>query len=467
MSATGGPSAVPAVLRLAWPVAASYLLNNAYRIIDQFWIQGLGPAAHAATGASLFVLIMSFAVAFLSAGGALSLVARATGAGDGPRLAQVVRYSLGLSLLLGLVTSSLLPLYLEPLVGWLGLGAEARAQALDYLGVLLLCSAVMYVVPTLDSIFIGMGKSSVPMVLNVVAIALNFALNPILIYGPEAERAMPGVWLAAPAAAAAQWLGIEGQGMAGAAWATVISRAAGAVLGLLTLQLSCGVRLWPGGRPQLARFAELMRIAAPASLSIALYAGVYWALLGLVLARLSPAAVAGLGLGFQVFEGVTYPCFLGVGLAAASLVGQALGGRDPERALEVVRSARLVGRAVGIGAGLAFLCLGRPVGEWFTGDPEVLSELMGYVWVLAFAQYFVSVEAVNERVLLGAGHTRPIPWIAGGGNLVRVPLAYLTAILWGGGPEAVWWSISATTVLKAFLLWREVERRHWLARLGS
>ena len=74
-----------ALLNLAWPAAASFLLNNAYRINDQFWIQGLGPPAQTAVGATFFLMVMNFAFVFLAVGGTLALISRAIGANDPER----------------------------------------------------------------------------------------------------------------------------------------------------------------------------------------------------------------------------------------------------------------------------------------------------------------------------------------------------------------------------------------------
>ena len=67
----------PELLRLAWPASLSYILNNAYRINDQFWIQGLGDKAQAAIGATFFVQVLNFAAIFLAVGGTRATRARA------------------------------------------------------------------------------------------------------------------------------------------------------------------------------------------------------------------------------------------------------------------------------------------------------------------------------------------------------------------------------------------------------
>ncbi|MFT6364331.1 MAG: Na+-driven multidrug efflux pump, partial [Planctomycetota bacterium] len=67
---------------MAWPATLSFLLNNSYRINDQFWIKGLGADAQSAIGAMMYVAIMTFALYYFSAGGTLALVSRAEGAKD-------------------------------------------------------------------------------------------------------------------------------------------------------------------------------------------------------------------------------------------------------------------------------------------------------------------------------------------------------------------------------------------------
>ncbi|MHC4262554.1 MAG: MATE family efflux transporter [Planctomycetota bacterium] len=462
----GSSTTTRTILQLAWPAAASFLLNNAYRINDQFWLQGLGEPAQAAVGAAMFVLIMSFALAFLAAGGALSLVARAVGAGDTERMHDVIRHTLLLAVGFGSAVTLGSFVVVDPLVSLIGLEGVAAENGSAYLGTLFGGAWIMYLVPALDNVFIGRGRTWIPMALNVVAIALNFVANPLLIYGRGAAEALPGWWMADLITTTSEWLGIEGYGMHGAALATVGSRATTIVMGLAILRFGFGTRLLPKGPPVLARFRELLSVSAPASVSIALYAGVYWLLLGLVLARQPLAAIAALGIGFQVFEGISYPLFLGLGMACASLVGRHLGAHDPDGALEVVAASRRVARVVSLLIAAAFLIGAEAGASLFTEDPDVMREVVNYVRVLAISQYWVAMEAVNERVLLGAGLTTRIPWISGFGNAARVPLGFLFAVTLGWGPTGLWIAIVMTSIFKGWAFWREVERGAWLERLG-
>lgn len=449
------------VLRLAWPAVLSYVLNNAYRMNDQFWVQGLGGDAQAALGATFFVAIMNFSVVFLAAGGTLALIARATGAGDPEARQSVARHALLFGVTIGAVLTLFGTFATETIVSWLGLQSNVAALGADYLGALYAVILPLAVVPALDHVFIGWGDTKTPMRLLCLAVGLNYFLNPILIYGADAAAAVPGAPLAGVSASIAEALGIEGLGIRGAAYATGGSRLISVSIGLVILRTRRGVPLLGSLRPKLSRLRAIASISAPMSVSIATYAGVYWAVLALVLSRLDPAATAGLGVGFTVFEGAAYPCYLGVSIATASLVGRNLGAGNPDGAWGVIRSARAIGRVLGVTMALAFWFVAPLLAPLFTEDAGVLRETIRYCSVLAFSQYWVSVETINEKVLLGAGYTRPIMLISMTGNLLRIPLAFVLAVTLDHGAAGVWWAINLTTYFKAGLCWWTVQRGLW------
>lgn len=449
--------------RLAWPAVLSYILNNTYRINDQFWIKGLGEKAQAAVGATFFVHIMSFAAIFLAVGGTLALVSRACGADDPERRDSVSRHALLFAAGLGLALMVVVLPFVDPIVALLGLSGAAAEQAGEYLRTLYLFIVPLSIFPVVDSIFIGRGNTRIPMALQCIAVVLNYLLNPILIYGPRAAEMVdaPGAALFAGIADA---VGIEGHGLAGAAIATGISRIVTLLVALLILRFHFGMSFRGSGKPRVRHVASIARISAPSSVSILVYAGVYWLLLALVIKQLGDAAIAGLGIGFQVFEGLAFPCYLGVAIAGASLVGNSIGARDRAGAREAVRSARFGAWILGLSFAGIFYFGGPYVASWFVTDEAVYRETCDYVRILAFSQLFVAIEAVNEKVLLGSGQTRPILWISPLGNVLRIPIGWVLALTLGFGSIGVWWAINVTTTLKAFLFWRKVQEGTWLDR---
>lgn len=428
------------VLRLAWPSMLSFLCNSAYRVNDQFWVQWLGPDAQAALAASVYLMILNFALYFVAVSGALALVARAAGARDVRERDAVVRHALvlgaGLAALLTVLGTTLAP----RIGSWLGLPGPAAQLAGEYLGTIYVFCLPLALAPIVDTIFIGMGNTAIPLALQLVAIATNFALNPLLIYG------------AGP---------FEGLGIGGAALATCLSRALAVVLGLLILRRRFGVR-WNGGFDLgIARFRALVRIGLPSAASIAFYAGVYFALLRIVLSTLDRDVTAALGIGFNAFEGVSFPTFLGVSVAGSSIVGRQLGAAAPELARAAVRSVRRLELGLGALFSLLFVVAGPWLVPLLTQDLDVAREAVLYLRILAVSQVFVALEAGNEKILLGAGYTLPILCISVPGNLLRVPLAWWLGVRLGGGAAGVWWAIVASTVVKAAALHWTVDRGRW------
>ena len=437
------PAGVGDVFRLAWPSVISFVCSGLYRVNDQYWITDLGPEAQAAIGGSFFVLVLNFSIYFLAIAGSLSLVARATGARLHAEREAIIRHSLALGGGLALCLCLLGPWIVPLVIHVLGFEGETARMASDYLGTMYLFALPLAGAPLIDTVFIGMGNTRVPLLLTGISVCTNFALNPCLIYG----------------------LGpFEARGIAGAALSTVISRTLAIVVGLAILRFRFQVIPWRELTIQWRRLLRIARIGLPNSVSVACYSLVYMALYRLVLVELGRDVMAGLSIGFNAFEGISFPFFLGASMAGSSLVGRNLGSGHVSEALRAVRSTRVVAGAMGLCWALIFWFLGPLVVPAFTQDPGVVQEAILYVRVLAFSQFFVAFETVGEKILLGAGNTAPIFWISVPGNALRVPLSWFLALHLGMGAAGVWWAINLTTLVKAAGFTWLVNRGAWLQR---
>lgn len=463
-----GRSDLARLLRLAAPAVLSYLLSSAYRVNDQFWIQGLGSEAQSAMAAATFVAIANFALPFLAAAGALSLVSRAIGSGDEAFARTASRHAMGLALVLGLAVALLARPLAGPIADLLELEGATRTAFVDYIAALFTTAPVLFVVPVLDHVFIGRGRTIAPMVLQVVAVTANTLLNPFAIYGSHTEAAMQLGSLGERIDAVALALGMDGGlGMAGAAWATGASRLLALAVGLAWLTRSTGTSLRPTLSVDGALLRRIVRISTPVSLSIALYAFVYWALFAFVLSQLDDEVKAGLGIGFLVFEGIAYPTFLGLSMAASSLCGRAIGAGDRASLDRIVGVASRTSFVAGLVAAAAFIAFAEPVAAVFTDVPRVREEVVLYARVLALSQVFVAFETQWDKILMASGRTRAIAWVGGLGNALRIPLALLFVGPLGWGAAGVWWAINVTTVGKSLALWLVAREGSWKRGEGA
>ncbi len=422
------------LLRLAVPAAASVILNNAWRVIDQYAAQWIGTPAQAAIGSVTFVAILFFAVYSLISAGAGPLLARATGAGDDALRARIFGRSLLAAGGVGGVVLLLSGLGAPFIASALGLTDQTHAEATTYLRWLALSGMGITLAPLVDAAFIALGRTGPMMVLQLASTALNAGLN---------------------------WLFIVelGLGIKGAALASGLSRGFAVALGLILLWRE--IRPGPsdlGWGPEVPR---VLKVGLPIALNTAAYALVYWALLRWAISPLGPAVNAALGIGFSALEGFTWPLFHGISLAVASLVGRQLGAGQPAEARKAVKLGFPLATAAGVAASLVFWFGAEPLCGVFTDDPAVHAQAVLYARVLAFSQVFVAWEALGEGTLGGAGDTRTVFWWSAPLNLLRVPLGWALSGPLGWGAVGVWWAINMTTYAKALGKGLAVVRGRW------
>lgn len=433
-SAAVPPSIRRELLRLAVPSAAFVLLTNAYRVVDQYWVDAISVAAQAAVGSTMFVLVVAYASFEVLSAGCGPLMARATGARDDARRRAAFGQALFGALVLAAAWAALGGLGAETVAGSLGLEDAARTEAARYLAALSVTSLPLVLTPVLDQAFLAMGNARAPLILHGVALAGNLVLTPLFVVGFD-------------------W------GVVGAALASNLSRAVSSGWGLIYLSRELELRpsdLRPGGL--LLRTA---RIGLPMASSTALYGFAYWALLYAAVSPLGPEVNAALGIGWSALEGLSWPTFHGVGLAVASMVGRRLGARDLEGALEAAKEGLRPTIVIGLFVSVVFIVFARPLCAIFASDPVVLEEAVLYARIIGVSQLFVALESTAEGVLAGAGDTRAIFMTSAPLNLLRIPLAWALAFPVGLGSAGIWWAMSATTVVKCGLKLALMLRGRW------
>jgi MATE family multidrug resistance protein len=428
------------LLKLALPSMASVILTNAYRSVDQYWIQGVGVEAQAAIGSSVFVLIAVCSAFHLSAIGAAPLLARATGAQDPEQRRRLLGRALTLSGCVGVLVSLLLVAMAEPVSRLIGLEGLTLSESATYLRTLGFTALPLALTPLVDQAFVAMGDTRTPMWLQGLSLLLNAAMTPLFIFDDVGGFGL-------------------GLGIAGAALASNASRLVTTGLGLYLLTRRTGLGVGHlGWGPELAR---ILRIGWPAALGITLYACVYWAMLRTSISPLGPHVNAALGIGFSALEGFTWPAFYGISLALSSVVGRALGAGAPEVAWDAVRKAIPLATLAGTVAALLFFFGGPVLTGFFADDVAVHEAATEYAMILAFSQLFVAWEALAEGALTGAGDTRTVFWTSVPLNILRVPLAWAFAFPLGFAAAGIWWAINLTTFAKAGLKIAAVWRGRW------
>jgi putative MATE family efflux protein len=430
---------------LAWPVMVTSALLALYNLVDAFWLGRLGTAAVAAPGMAWPILFffMSFAGGFQAAGS--TFVAQHFGAGDRRGAEESAGQLLGflwiLSVILGALGYGLAPTVLRLIRA----PEEVFPYALTYLRIECMGLPIMFVAQAFGGFMVGLGQTRFLMYINASSLLLNAVLDPLFIFG---------------------WGPIPAWGVAGAAWATVLSRAVVAAVGLGILfsgkrGLRLSVRdLWP----RLSRVLPILRVGLPNVLDQASTSFGFVVMMGLV-AGFGTTVVAAYTVGNRIINLINVVSW-GAGSALVAMIGQNLGAENYKRAAQVARRGITATFLALVGLYGVTLLLRRPMFAMFVSDPNVIQEGVWYIAIFGISIPFFGLFDASAAVFRGAGHTVP-PMIMAIVRLwgLRVFLAWLFGYQLGFGTTGMWVGMTLSNVLAGIALVLWLRRGTWKRRV--
>jgi Na+-driven multidrug efflux pump len=128
----------------------------------------------------------------------------------------------------------------------------------------------------------------------------------------------------------------------------------------------------------------------------------------------------------------------GLGNAAATMVGQALGAKKPERAEASVWTAGKYNAIVLGLVGAAFIAFAPQIISIYSTDPAIAPYGISCLRIVSAGFVFFAYGLVLTQAFNGAGDTWTPTWInLGCFWLWQIPLAWLLAIHWAMGPSGV------------------------------
>ncbi|GFO67509.1 MATE family efflux transporter [Geomonas limicola] len=367
------------VAALSLPVLLSSLFQRLVSIVDIFMVGGLGAAAIAATGLGQLLIFVVMTVFWGLATGATVVIAHLWGAGRRSEARRAAFASCLLCALLAVAASLAGYHYGADLARFLGASDEVRAHASRYIELVFLyfgCTAGLNI---LSAIMQGTGNTRTPMQGVILVNVLHVVIAWPLIYGH---------------------LGLPRLGVVGAAYAINLSEAAGFLYLLFEALRRNYLRIGP---PDLALLRKVWDIGYPVALErIAQQSGQLF--YSKFIIGFGTTAYAAHQIGLSI-ESLSFMPGAGMGIAAATLMGQALGARKIRRArishVEALRLALMVMASMA----LVFLFFPHQLIALFTSDPEVIEKGSVFLRLVAFAQVPLALSFVYAGSLRGTGDT--------------------------------------------------------------
>lgn len=423
-----------AVFLLAVPMVLELVLESTFAVVDIFFVAKLGSSAVATVGLTESYLFLLYAIAMGLAMAVTAVVARRIGEGKREEAAITAVQAIFIALLVSLPVAVVGIVYAQDLLRLMGADAWTLEHGYRYTQWMLGSNAVIILLFVINAIFRGAGDAAIAMRVLWLANGLNIVLCPLLIFGigPFPE------------------MGIEG-----AAIATVIGRGSGVLYQLWTLfrggkhlRVAASQLAWHGA---IAWSIVRTSLGGVGQMIVAMTS---WIFLMRILASIGSEAVAGATIAIRIMMFTTMPAW-GMSNAAATLVGQNLGARQPERAEASVWRIGWYNMAYLVAVSVLFFLLPRELVALFSSDPQVVAIGAEWLRILSYSFFVYGWWMVSVQAFNGAGDTATPTWI----NvvffwLIQIPLSYWLAIHLGWQHTGVFWGVFVSeTSVGLFTLW--------------
>src|SRR5437016_11252137 len=403
-----------AILPISIPMILEMVLESLFAVVDVFWVGRLGADAVATVGLTESLLSLVFAIGLGLSLSTTAMVARRIGEKD-PAAAAVAGVQ---AILLGLTVSVLVGVpcsfYAPNLLRLMGASPQIVSVGSGYARIALGGGGVIMMLFLNNAIFRGAGDAAIAMRLLWVSNIINLVLDPCLIFG---------------------WGPFPKLGVTGAALATFTGRSIGVLYQFSRLlRGSERIRILRSQiRLNLGVLWRLLRVSFTGILQFAI-AHTSWIGLVRIVSIFGSAALAGYTIAIRIVIFIILPSW-GLSNAAATLVGQNLGAKQPERAETSVWRTGLYNMLFLGGIGVILVFFADTVVRLFTHDPVVLPLASSALRIFSYGNIGYAYAMVMLQAFNGAGDT-VTPTIVNffAFWMLEIPLAYFLAIHTGIAP---------------------------------
>lgn len=428
----------PLLLRMAWPMMLSMLIQALYNLVDSMFVSRLSGEAFQALSLAYPVQMFMVAVCVGAGVGLNALLSKRLGQGERTEAKAVALNGIFLYLLCYLLFLFFALFLARPFMAFFTADSAILSAGRTYLTIVTGVSVGMTMQFATERILLTCGDPVGPMVIQGVGAVVNLIMDPILIFGLGPFPAL---------------------GVAGAAIATVMGQWTGMAVGFLLLRRLRRFPLSPKGfRPRVDILAELCRIGIPAaamqSLSSVMTLG-----LNKIMALYDPNAVFILGAYFKLQTFLIMPVS-GLTNGLTPLVSYNYGARSRERILALTRFALALGAAIMAVGTILLLLIPGPLLGLFGADQAVLdSGIPALRWIAAgliFSGLSMVLCAVFQA--LGAAMTSLVISLLRQVVLI-LPAAYLLGLV---QVRLIWASFPLAEVLACLaelVLFRRIQRK--------
>lgn len=411
------PSRRKQILTLALPILGGMLSQNVMNLADTGMVGSWGgDKALAAVGMGGFVNFMAIAFLMGMSVGVQAIASRRMGEGKHDELAHPLNGGLMLSVVIGVPMCALLIFFTPEIFQWLNKDSSVQQVGIPYLQARLCAMVGVGMNFSFRGYWNAVNRSAMYMRTIILIHVINIFLNWVFIFGN----------LGAPE------LGAEGAGVA-TAIATYIGTLYYFYLGMKHSKENGFLQRLP----QSSELLTMLKLGGPPGVQRFFFAAgmttFFWIVGQVGRAELAASNVLVNLLLVGILPGI------GFGMAGASLVGQALGRKDPKDAMQWGWDVTKITSIVVLFVTLPGVVYPDLLLAPFIKNPSTLALARFPLQLLGATLFLDTAGLVLQSTLQGAGDTRRpmlvsivIQWC------FLLPTAYWVGPVWGGGLIGIW-----------------------------
>ncbi|NLY44956.1 MAG: MATE family efflux transporter [Tissierella sp.] len=415
-----------ALLTLSIPIIINNFIQTLFNLVDSYWVGNISYVHFAATSFvwPVIFLFISLGIGISIAG--TSLLSQLVGANKIKEAEDYASQIIVVSVLAAL-SFTVIGYAISPyIISAMGADAELAHLSNIYLRITFLDLVFMFLYFNINSIMSAQGNTVTPTILSAISAILNMILDPIFIF-------------------TFNW------GIAGAAWATLVSRALLAIVGVFFL-FSEGNKIKPSFRNFKFNkniLKDILRVGFPSSIGSAGSAIGFMVLNGFVVSY-GTATLAAFGMVNRITS-MVMQFSQGIGAALTSVVGQNIGANQYERVTQAFHKASKIAVNIGVVGCIILILLDNQLVDFFLqskDDPSVVAQGISFLRYISLSMPFLGLFSVFQGLFQGSGNTKfSMGMEIGRLWFVRIPMILLFKYFTDVGATGIWFSMSVSNLL--------------------
>ncbi|MEO9511575.1 MAG: MATE family efflux transporter [Flavobacteriaceae bacterium] len=430
-----------AIFMLSIPMILEMLMESIFALVDIAYVSQVSVNAVATIGLTESVITLIYAIAIGLSMAATAVVARRIGEKDidGAKIAAV--QAIGLGILISILLGIFGIFYAKEILALMGGEPDLIAEGYGYTKLLIGGNITIMLLFLVNAIFRGAGDASIAMWTLILSNGLNIILDPIFIFG---------------------WGPVPEYGVMGAAIATNIGRGTAVLFQL-------GILFFGWGKIKLALKDLVVNLKVMINLIKVSLGGIAqfligtssWVFLMRIMSEFGSEVLAGYTIAIRVMMFTLMPSW-GMSNAAATLVGQNLGAKKPDRAeTSVWKTGKYNAFFMGL-VSLVYLFFAKSIVSWFNATPIVVENGALCLQIIAAGYIFYAYGMVLTQAFNGAGDTKtPTKINFFSFWMFQLPLAYTAALVLDWGATGVFIAITAAEVVLAIMAMIWFKKGDW------